>query len=188
MNSAIPGTEIILTAEADNGYWFEGWAVISGDATIVDNRFTMPAENVTIRAVFVTERISALTPGETYWFDLSGAEIPGTVNSAVPDATLHWVPFTYAGAVNAYSRTVEGVSTDDSVSPYPHNLFIADYNVTHSVTWNELNNKNMIFGTAYASGGVDYAMRAPSAGSGFTGSGNSERGIPESNEWDEILN
>ena len=188
LNSAIPGTEIILTAEADNGYWFEGWAVISGDATIVDNRFTMPAENVTIRAVFVTERISALTPGETYWFDLSGAEIPGTVNSAVPDATLHWVPFTYAGAVNAYSRTVEGVSTDDSVSPYPHNLFIADYNVTHSVTWNELNNKNMIFGTAYASGGVDYAMRAPSAGSGFTGSGNSERGIPESNEWDEILN
>ena len=188
LNSAIPGTEIILTAEADNGYWFEGWAVISGDATIVDNRFTMPAENVTIRAVFVTERISALTPGETYWFDLSGAEIPGTVNSAVPDATLHWVPFTYAGAVNAYSRTVEGVSTDDSVSPYPHNLFIADYNVTHSVTWNELNNKNMIFGTAYASGGVDYTMRAPSAGSGFTGSGNSERGIPESNEWDEILN
>lgn len=46
----------------------------------------------------------------------------------------------------------------------------------------------MIFGTAYASGGVDYTMRAPSAGSGFTGSGNSERGIPESNEWDTILN
>ena len=175
----IPGateSSYTITAAATS---MEGWNY----RCVVSNRYGSLTSDA---ASLILDMFPALTPGETYWFDLSGAEIPGTVNSAVPDATLHWVPFTYAGAVNAYSRTVEGVSTDDSVSPYPHNLFIADYNVTHSVTWNELNNKNMIFGTAYASGGVDYTMRAPSAGSGFTGSGNSKRGIPESNEWDTI--
>jgi hypothetical protein len=28
--------------------------------------------------------------------------IPGTVNSNLPDSTLHHVPFTYAGTVDAY--------------------------------------------------------------------------------------
>ena len=189
LNSAIPGTEIILTAEADSGYWFEGWEVISGDATIVDNRFTMPAEDVTIRAVFVTERISALTPGETYWFDLSGADIPGTVNSKVPDTTLHWTPFTYTGTINAYKLDSPQATTDEYADTYKydHSLFIADYNVTNQVSWNNLNGKALIFGKDYTSGGVSYTMRAPSAGSGSTGSGDSRRGIPESNEWDAIL-
>ena len=44
-----------------------------------------------------------LAPGYTYYFDLSGASIPGTANSNLPDSTLHYVPFTYAGTVNAYS-------------------------------------------------------------------------------------
>ena len=35
---------------------------------------------------------------------------------------------------------------------------------------------------------MDYTLRAPSVGSNFTGSGNSERGVPQSNEWDTMLN
>jgi len=35
---------------------------------------------------------------------------------------------------------------------------------------------------------VDYTLRAPSVGSDFTGSGDSQRGVPQSNEWDTMLN
>ena len=71
---------------------------------------------------------------------------------------------------------------------YPHSLFIADYVVTHTVSWDDLNTKSLIFGKDYASGGVDYTLRAPSVGSNFIGLGNSERGVPQSNEWDTMLN
>lgn len=43
-----------------------------------------------------------LTPGTTYWFDLSAMDIPGTVNDVLPDKTMHYVPFTYVGTVDAY--------------------------------------------------------------------------------------
>ena len=71
---------------------------------------------------------------------------------------------------------------------YAHSLFVADYAVTHTISWNDLNTAGLIFGKDYVAGGVDYTLRAPSCGSGFTGSGNSERGTPQSNEWDAVLN
>ena len=131
-----------------------------------------------------------LTPGGTYYFDLSGASIPGTVNSNLPDSTLHYVPFTYAGTVDAYKLTTAMETTEEYAqnNKYAHSLFVADYAVTHAVSWNDLNTAGLIFGKNYASGGVEYTLRAPSVGSNFTGSGNSERGVPQSNEWDTILN
>ena len=131
-----------------------------------------------------------LTPGGRYYFDLSAMNIPGTVNSNLPDSTLHYVPFTYAGTVNAYKLTSEMATTEEYAqkNKYPHSLFIADYVVTHTVSWDDLNTKSLIFGKDYASGGVDYTLRAPSVGSNYTGSGNSERGVPQSNEWDTMLN
>ena len=129
----------------------------------------------------------SLTPGGTYYFDLSAMGIPGNVNDALLDGSLHWVPFTYVGAINAYSRNSEGVSTDDTVKPYDHSLFVADYAVTHTVSWDDLNTKGLIFGKNYASGGVDYTLRAPSVGSNSTGSGESQHDTPSNNEWDRIL-
>ena len=131
-----------------------------------------------------------LTPGGRYYFDLSAMNIPGTVNSNLPDSTLHYVPFTYAGTVNAYKLTSEMATTEEYAqkNKYPHSLFIADYVVTHTVSWDDLNTKSLIFGKNYASGGVDYTLRAPSVGSNFIGLGNSERGVPQSNEWDTMLN
>ena len=131
-----------------------------------------------------------LTPGGRYYFDLSAMNIPGTVNSDLPDSTLHYVPFTYAGTVNAYKLTSEMATTEEYAqkNKYPHSLFIADYVVTHTVSWDDLNTKSLIFGKDYASGGVDYTLRAPSVGSNFIGLGNSERGVPQSNEWDTMLN
>jgi len=130
-----------------------------------------------------------LAPGGRYYFDLSAMNIPGTVNSNLPDSTLHYVPFTYAGTVNAYKLTSEMATTEEYAqkNKYPHSLFIADYAVTHTVSWDDLNTAGLIFGKNYASGGVDYTLRTPSVGSSYTGSGDSERGTPKSNEWDKIL-
>ena len=130
-----------------------------------------------------------LVPGGRYYFDLSAMGIPGTANGSLPDASLHYVPFTYAGTVDAYKLTSEMVTTEEYAeqNQYPHSLFVADFAVTHTVNWNALNDVSLIFGKNYAAGGVDYMLRAPSAGSDSTGSGDSEHGTPQSNEWDRIL-
>ena len=130
-----------------------------------------------------------LTPGGRYYFDLSAMNISGTVNSNLPDSTLHYVPFTYAGTVNAYKLTSEMATTEEYAqkNKYPHSLFIADYAVTHTVSWNDLNTAGLLFGKDYASGGVDYTLRAPSVGSDHIGGGDIERGTPQSNEWDAVL-
>ncbi len=39
---------------------------------------------------------------------------------------------------------------------YAHSLFVADYVVTHTISWGGLNDEGLIFGKNYASGGVDY--------------------------------
>ena len=135
-----------------------------------------------------------LTHGGTYYFDLSGAGIPGTANGNLPDTTMHYVPFTYAGTVDAYKLTSEMATTEEYAQQYKydHSLFIADYVVTNDVSWDTLNTANLIFGKDYAAGGVDYTLRAPSAGSGRTYSDHTyldefQRGTPQSNEWDKIL-
>ena len=125
-----------------------------------------------------------LAPGGRYYFDLSAMNIPGTANGDLPDSTLHYVPFTYVGTVNAYSLENEA---DKDTTSYEHSLFIANYNVTHTVSWDALNTAGPIFGKDYAAGGVDYTLRAPSVGSNSTGSGDSQRGVPQSNEWDRML-
>ena len=139
----------------------------------------------------------SLAPGGRYYFDLSAMDIPGTANSgnsfgavSLPDTSLHYVPFIYAGTIEAYKLTSAMATTEEYAqqNKYAHSLFVADYVVTNDVSWDALNTANLIFGKDYASGGVDYTLRAPSVGSNFIGSGNSERGVPQSNEWDTMLN
>ncbi len=149
----------------------------------------VPADVTKLTAQFALSEQFSLTPGGRYYFDLSAMKIPGTANGDLPDSTLHYVPFTYAGTVDAYKLTSEMATTEEYAQreKYPHSLFVADYVVTHTVSWNDLDTASLIFGKNYASGGVDYTLRAPSVGSSYTGSGDSERGTPKSNEWDKIL-
>ncbi len=144
-----------------------------------------------------------LTSGGKYYFDLSGENIPGTVNSALPDSTLHYVPFTYTGTVNSYvlKAASDGLlGTSDSASrvtnpsweygyTYPHSLFVADYTVTQRIGWDRLNEAGYIFGREYKSGDISYTLRAPTVGSNRSGTAGSEneRGTPLRNEWDTIL-
>ena len=145
--------------------------------------------NIALTAGKQVDEQFALTCGSTYYFDLSGAGIPGTANSNLPDNTLRYVPFTYAGTVDAYKLTSAMATTEEYAqqNKYPHSLFIADYNVTHKINWDDLNTANLIFGKDYAASGVDYTLREPSVGSRYTGSGESQRGTPQSNEWDRVL-
>lgn len=175
----------------------EGYALAEGLELPVIVVTVLAADHALAPLAEVEEQFENVTPGATYWFDLSGEGIPGTVNTensqgavSVPDTTLTWVPFTYAGTINAYKLESAQATTEDYAkeNTYDHSLFISDYAVTHTVSWDDLNGKNMIFGKDYQSGGVGYTLRAPSAGSSFTGSGDSERGTPENNEWDVILN
>lgn len=143
-----------------------------------------------------------LAPGTRYYFDLSLAQIPGTVNGSLPDGTLHYVPFTYAGTVNAYvlngnskgfkKASEEAAAATDSSAQYgysyEHSLFIADYAVTHTVKWDILNTEGLIFGKDYECGNISYVLRAPTVGSAYSGTGAVERGIPANNEWDTVLN
>ena len=150
----------------------------------------VPADVTKLTAQFALSEQFSLKPGGRYYFDLSGENVPGTENGDLPDSTLHYVPFTYAGTVNAYKLTSEMATTEAYAQQYKyaHSLFVADYVVTHTVSWDDLNTKSLIFGKDYVAGGVGYTLRAPSVGSSYTGPGNSERGTPQSNEWDTILN
>ena len=146
--------------------------------------------DVTLTVEEGVEEQFTLTPGGRYYFDLSAMGIPGTVNGRLPDSTLHYVPFTYAGTVNAYKLTSEMATTEEYAeqNKYAHSLFVADYVVAHTISWGGLNDEGLIFGKNYASGGVDYTLRAPSTGSDDTGSGESQHVTPSNNEWDRILN
>ena len=156
------------------------------------DRKTDYASNFTNIALTVGKQADeqfSLAPGGRYYFDLSAMGIPGTVNDALPDNTLHYVPFTYAGTVDAYKLTSEKATTEEYAqkNKYPHSLFVADYAVTHTISWDDLNTAGLIFGKDYAAGGVDYTLRAPSVGSARTGSSEPYRGTPQSNEWDRML-
>ena len=50
--AAAAGTEITLTSAPNSGYQFKEWQIVAGTFTITNNKFTMPAENVTVKAIF----------------------------------------------------------------------------------------------------------------------------------------
>ena len=139
-----------------------------------------------LREVKLTDEIDeqfTLAPGGRYYFDLSAMDIPGTVNSNLPDSTLHYVPFTYAGTVDAYSMENE---TDTAKQPYEHSLFIADYNVKCSLQRETLAEMNLIYGQTYTASNVNYTLRAPSVGDHHRNEGEGSGLAPIDNEWDTI--
>ena len=182
-----PASDGLNRPDGNTGSYFM-W--LGSDGKLYAPGASVPADVTKLTAQFALSEQFSLKPGGRYYFDLSGEKIPGTANGNLPDSTLHYVPFTYAGTIEAYKLTSAMVTTEEYAqqNKYAHSLFVADYAVTHTISWGGLNDEGLIFGKNYASGGVDYTLRAPSVGSNYTGSGNSERGVPQSNEWDTMLN
>ena len=182
-----PASDGLNRPDENTGSYFM-W--LGSDGKLYAPGASVPADVTKLTAQFALSEQFFLTPGGRYYFDLSAMNIPGKVNGDLPDSTLHYVPFTYVGTVDAYKLMSEMATTEEYAeqNKYPHSLFVADYAVTHTVSWDDLNTAGLIFGKDYAAGGVDYTLRAPSVGSNYTGSGNSERGVPQSNEWDTMLN
>ena len=96
---AVAGTEITLSAAPDKGYHLKEWQVMRGNATIKDDKFTMPDNNVEVKAIFEedtppapTEHTVTVTSGGNGTASASpakavaGAEI---TLSATPDRGYH---------------------------------------------------------------------------------------------------
>ena len=88
--SAAMGDEITLTAAPNSGYRFKAWEVVSGGVTISNNKFIMPAGNVTVKAIF--ERKSSGSSGGG-----GGSRSSGSISSkeqhrpSIVDDQARWV-------------------------------------------------------------------------------------------------
>lgn len=68
--SAAAGTVVTLTATPKSGYTFKQWQVVTGGVTIKDNKFTMPAGNVEVKAIFAKNATPPPAPGVNPFVDV----------------------------------------------------------------------------------------------------------------------
>ena len=183
---------------SNTGSTFLGW--YKADGTKWDFTRDVVDDQICVAARWDTaQQFSGVEVGKTYYFDLSGESIPGTVNANLPDTTLHYVPFTYVGTLDGYvlkpasggvlDSSDKAANTADSSAPYGHayrhSLFMADHILTTDVSYDTLNASDFIFGNSCTVNDVDYTLRAPTIGNTYAFS--ASQGIPENNEWDQIL-
>ena len=149
---AAPASDGLTRPDGNTGSYFM-W--LGSDGKLYAPGASVPADVTKLTAQFALSEQFSLTPGGTYYFDLSGASIPGTANSgnsygaaSLPDTSLHYVPFTYAGTIEAYKLTSEMATTEEYAeqNKYPHSLFVADYAVTKDVSRDALHTAKLIFG------------------------------------------
>ena len=131
---AAPASDGLTRPDGDTGSYFM-W--LGSDGKFYAPGDSVPADVTKLTAQFALSEQFSLKPGGTYYFDLSSANIPGTANGSLPDSTLHYV-LTYAGTIEAYKLTSAMATTEEYAqqNKYPHSLFVADYAVTHTVSWN----------------------------------------------------
>ena len=183
---------------SNTGSTFLGW--YKADGTKWDFTRDVVNDHICVAARWDTaQQFSGVEVGKTYYFDLSSESIPGAVNANLPDTTLHYVPFTYVGTLDGYvlkpasggvlDSSDKAANTTDSSAPYGHaylhSLFIADHILTTDVSYDMLNAADYIFGNPCTVNDVDYTLRAPTIGNTYASS--SSQGIPENNEWNQIL-
>ena len=183
---------------SNTGSTFLGW--YKADGTKWDFTRDVVNDHICVAARWETaQQFSGVEVGKTYYFDLSGESVPGAVNANLPDTTLHYVPFTYVGTLDGYvlkpasggvlDSSDKAANTTDSSAPYGHaylhSLFIADHILTTDVSYDTLNASDFIFGNSCTVNNINYTLRAPTIGNSYASS--SSQGIPENNEWDQIL-
>ena len=93
-NPANVGDTVTLTATANEGYEFVEWQIVAGGVTIVDNSFTMPAQDVEIKAVFKAKAETGTGDDET------GEEITPPEDETTPPADSGSTDSTTSGTVD----------------------------------------------------------------------------------------
>ncbi len=172
--------------------------VVTSDLTLCVGKAVTP----TLQTRHTPAEQYTLPVGNTYYFDLSD-EIGniGTVNAgfpgndtnpnkfdSIPDTSLHYVPFTYAGTIEAYNLSSSDsgdftASDTASMNPSSRSLFVSEYNVSHTINWNDLNTSDLIFGKVFD---THYTLRSLTGGSNRDEATKLE-GIPVNNEWDQLV-
>ena len=107
--SAAQGTEITLTATANSGYHFKEWQVDSDAVTVSGNSFTMPAENVIVKAIFEKDSGSGSTGGSSS----SGGSSSGTTTETTTNSdgsTTTTVTNKTTGTVTETTKFTDGSS------------------------------------------------------------------------------
>ena len=88
--SVAEGASVKLTATPNSGYSFSAWSVTTSageTVTVTDNKFTMPASNVTVSATFVQSNAKTVTYKQTY--SASGNTV-ATTGTAPQGSSCSW--------------------------------------------------------------------------------------------------
>ena len=162
--SGAEGTEITLTATPASGYHFKEWQVLSGGVTISNNKFTMPASAVEIKAVFEAD-----TPGTYTVTYLPGANGTGTQTTDTKTQgvalTLKGVIFTRTGYTQTgWATTDGGAKAYELNGTYSDNAPVSLYPVwtanTYKVTFNANGGAGMMAEQSFTHGEAEKALTA----------------------------
>lgn len=107
---------------------------------------------------------------------------PTDVGNITPFVAGQAIEIRHTDADNTYKLRWREVSTDAG------KILIADRNILHSVSWNELNTQGMVTGKEITIDGQKYKLRLLTGGSNYrSGTDAYSGGSPAANEWDHII-
>ena len=119
VNPAGAGRTVTLTATPKSGYRLKEWQVVSGNVTIKNNKFVMPASKVTVKAIFevATIKVTAVKTLPTLYI-VKGKTVTLPVAVQPYNATNKGASWNSANAavatVDAKTGKVKGVSVGNT--------------------------------------------------------------------------
>jgi len=129
--SAKSGDTVTLTATPNAGYKFKEWQTVSGGVTVKDNKFTMPGNAVTVKAIFelipYTATVTNGTGGGSF---TAGQSVSVTANAAPAGKTFDkWttgdgVSFANAGnSATSFTMPGKNVTVTATYKDLPPSVF-----------------------------------------------------------------
>ncbi len=180
--SAEKGTKITLTATPDSGYHFKEWQVISGGVTISNNSFTMPAANVTVKAVF--EKDGSTPPQPTRYSVTVQAGTGGTA-SASPTSAEKGTKITLTATPDSGYHFKEWQVISGGVTISNNSFTMPDTNVTVKAVFVKNSNGGGNSGGSGSGGGSSSGGNGSSSGdNGSSGGGSTIVARPDETKPD----
>ena len=127
--SATMGEEITMTATPNSGYRFKEWQIVSGSVAISGDMFTMPADNVTVKAIFEKKSSGSSGGGTTYY-----------------TLTLETNGGSSMKAINAtYGKTIDLSGYIPTRDCYDFSGWYSDKDLTNKITEIRLNGNKTVY-------------------------------------------